>query len=282
MRAVYGRTIKDLPEIEQMANSAATTDAVICERHGAVGLLRLNRPDKMNAFTLEISDGIAHHVPLLIADPTVRCLLITGSGKAFSAGGDISRMRTDLKGPEARDRMIQGQDRAKLLLACPKPIVVAVNGAAAGAGFAIAMLGDVIVAGQSAFFQSAFLGIAAVPDLGLGYTLTRAVGVPRAKDLMLTNRRINADEALAMGVVSRIFPDDQLQREALEIATRLSEGPSYSITLAKQLVGRSFDDTVETYFEREAYAQSVTFASEDFHAGVEAFKAKRKPKFSGR
>ena len=262
--------------------AAASSDAVICEHHSGVGVLRLNRPDKMNAFTAEISDGLAHHIPLLIADPAIRCLLITGSGKAFSAGGDVSRMSTALKGPDARDRMMQGQERAQLLLACQKPIVIAVNGAAAGAGFAIAMLGDVIVAGQSAYFQTAFLGIAAVPDLGLGYTLPRAIGVPKAKDLILTNRRVTADEALGMGLVSRVFADDQLHREAMLIATKLSEGPSYTMALAKQLIARSFDDTVETYFEREAYAQSVTFASDDFRAGVEAFKAKTKPKFSGR
>jgi 2-(1,2-epoxy-1,2-dihydrophenyl)acetyl-CoA isomerase len=144
------------------------------------------------------------------------------------------------------------------------------------------MLGDVIIAARSAYFQTAFLGIGVVPDYGLGYTLPRAVGVPVAKDLILTNRRVTADEALGLGLVSRVVDDAEFAAETLTIATRLAEGPTYAYGLAKELIGRAFGDTVESYLEREAFAQSVCFASDDFKAGVEAFRAKRRPKFTGR
>jgi 2-(1,2-epoxy-1,2-dihydrophenyl)acetyl-CoA isomerase len=255
---------------------------VIAERQGAVGVLRLNRPAKMNALTAEVGEALMHHAEAFIADPAVRALRITGTGKAFCAGGDISAMRLDIKGPQGRDRMMAGQRRAKLLIACPKPIVTAVNGAAAGAGFAIAMLGDIVVAARSASFQTAFLGIGVVPDYGLGYTLPRAVGMPIAKDLILTNRRVGADEALSLGIVSRVYDDAVFDAETQAIAASLADGPTYAYGLAKELVGRAFDDTVESYFEREALAQSVCFASEDFVAGVEAFRGKRRPTFRGR
>jgi 2-(1,2-epoxy-1,2-dihydrophenyl)acetyl-CoA isomerase len=255
--------------------------AVIVRREGQVAIVTLNEPRSMNALSGPIKDGLAGNIPLLLDDPTVRCIVLTGTGKAFCAGGDIRAM--DERGvTQVRARMERSYRWLFPLLAAAKPIVTAINGAAAGAGLSLALTGDVIVAARDARFKAAFPGLGACPDLGVAYTLPRAVGLPRATDILLTNREVSAEEAFAMGLVTRLVDADQLMAATLEVALALAAGPTQSLGLTKRLLRRAYELPLEGFLEQEAMAQAAAFGTEDFAEGVAAFRAKRKPAFAGR
>lgn len=170
-------------------------DSVVITRKGQVVLVRLNEPKSMNALSAGIRDGLHGNLPAMIDDPEVRCIVITGTGDAFCAGGDIRNMGVK-PAPAIRTRMQNSHGRfVSRLLKAEKPVITAVNGAAAGAGFSLALLGDIVIASKSAYFLTAFSRLGACPDLGLLATLPRAIGMARAKDILLTSRKVSADEA---------------------------------------------------------------------------------------
>jgi 2-(1,2-epoxy-1,2-dihydrophenyl)acetyl-CoA isomerase len=251
------------------------------ERTGAVATLILNEPKSMNAMSAGIKAGIETLLPGLLADPGVRALIITGTGKAFCAGGDIRSM-DDRATLAVKTRMTRTYRWLVPLLTADKPIVCAVNGAAAGAGLSLALTGDLIVAARDARFKAGFPGIGAVADLGLAYTLPRAIGHQRASDILLTNRDVGAEEAHAMGLVARLAEPEALMATAMELAQALAAGPTVSLALTKRLMRRAYELPLEGFLESEAMAQVVAFGSGDFDEGVAAFKAKRKPDFKGR
>jgi 2-(1,2-epoxy-1,2-dihydrophenyl)acetyl-CoA isomerase len=148
-----------------------------------------------------------------------------------------------------------------------------------GAGLSIALLGDIIVSADNAYFMGGFSKLGAAPDLGLAYTLTRSVGAQRAKDILLTSRKVLPDEALAMGMIGRVVPADQLEAQAMELAQQLAAGPSVSLGLTKRLVDSAFRSPAE-FLEIEAFAQATAFGSAEFDEGVKAFLGKRKPVFA--
>ncbi|WP_430397116.1 enoyl-CoA hydratase/isomerase family protein [Ferrovibrio sp.] len=258
-----------------------TTDAVVLERHGAVALLRLNEPKSMNALSPTIKAGLNRHLPGLLEDNAVRCLLITGTDRAFCAGGDIRAM--DERGTIATQaRMRSNYNWLLPLLTARKPVITALNGAAAGAGFALALTGDYVLASTEARFRAGFFGIAAVPDLGLAYTLPRAVGMLRAKEILFSNRDVDAEEALRIGLVTRVIAADKLMEEAMKLAEQLAAGPTASYGLAKGLLQRAYNLPLEGFLESEASAQTTAFGSDDIAEGIAAFKGKRKPAFQGK
>lgn len=255
--------------------------AVIVRREGAVAVVVLNEPRSMNALSGAIKDGLAGQIPALVQDDTVRALVITGIGKAFCAGGDIRAM--DERGVnQVRARMERSYRWLFPLLSAPKPVVTAINGAAAGAGLSLALAGDIIVAARDARFKAGFPGLGACPDLGVAYTLPRAVGLPRASDILLTNREVSAEEAFAMGLATRLVEPEALMATALEIAQGLAAGPTVSLGFTKRLMRRAYELPLEGFLEQEAMAQAAAFGTEDFAEGVAAFRAKRRPSFSGR
>lgn len=254
--------------------------SVMVERDDGVGIIRLNEPATLNALSAGIKAGMAAAVADLLPDRSVRAILITGEGRAFCAGGDIRSMN-EHQTVAVRRRMQVSHDWLGKLLSCEKPIVTAVNGVAAGAGFSIALVGDVVCAADNARFKAGFPGIGAVPDLAIAYALPRAVGALRAKDILLTNREIPASEALMLGIASRIVPADELQVEALAVAKALAKGPSIAFGLTKRLIARAYELPLEAFLEQEAFAQMTAFGSDDFKEGVAAFQAKRKPEFRG-
>jgi 2-(1,2-epoxy-1,2-dihydrophenyl)acetyl-CoA isomerase len=257
--------------------TAKENDAVIVEHHDDVALIRLNRPRTRNALAVDIKTHLETRIPALMQDSAVRCLVITGSEEAFCAGGDISNMN-DRSAPSVRTRMHQSYAWTKCILTGDKPVVAAVNGAAAGAGFSLALLCDIVIVSDKAFFRAAFPGLGAAPDLGLALTLPRSVGAARAKDILLTNRRIEASEAVAIGIAKRMVPAASLVDDALQLAKELAAGPATSFGLTKMLLNSAYGP-IDDFFAAEAMAQAVAFGSREFAEGVNAFRGKRKPDF---
>jgi 2-(1,2-epoxy-1,2-dihydrophenyl)acetyl-CoA isomerase len=262
-----------------MAGADASAAAVVSERDGPVAILRLNEPETLNALSPAIKAGLKATVLAALDDPAVRVIVLTGEGRAFCAGGDIRAM--DERRPVVVRARLQALHRwLAALLTTEKPVVTAVNGVAAGAGLSLALTGDIVCAAHTARFKAGFPGIGAVPDLAVAYTLPRAVGLKRAADILLTNRDVTAEEALAMGLVSRLFAAEELMAGVLEIAHQLARGP-LSLGLTKRLLQGAFQQPLETFLEAEALAQATAFGSEDFAEGVAAFRGKRKPTFGG-
>jgi 2-(1,2-epoxy-1,2-dihydrophenyl)acetyl-CoA isomerase len=263
--------------IERKTIRERNVNAVIVERRDDIGLLRLNQPETMNALSPAIKRGLETAVPQLMGDSAVRCIVITGTDEAFCAGGDISNM-ADRSAPSVRERMHPSHGWVKLLLSGEKPVVAAVNGAAAGAGFSLAMMCDFVVLADNAYFKAGFPGLGAVPDLGLALTLPRAIGMLRAKDILMTNRRVSAEEAVALGMATRVVPAAALLDEALTLAQSLAAGPATSLGLTKHLLNQAYSPIVE-FLSQEAMTQAIAFGSEEFGEGVAAFLGKRKPQF---
>ena len=257
------------------------SDAVKLEMHGAVAVLRLDDPSAMNALSPAIKAGMQTLVPKVESDPRVRAIVLTGTGKAFCAGGDIRSMQDpeQRKAPRVRLRMKSGHSWSRALLDCDKPIICAVNGAAVGGGLAMTLLGDIVFASSSAYFMGGYSKLGALPDLGLLQTLTWAVGSLRAKEIIMLNRRYSAEEGAAIGLVNRVFAPDKLMEETMAAAREIAEGPAAMMSLSKEMMKRAYESSVEAFFEHEAIAQAVCFGSTEFDEGVNAFLGKRRPRF---
>ncbi len=255
--------------------------SLLVERQGAVALVMLNEPKSLNALSPTMKAAMAETMPVLARDAEVRAIVITGGGRAFCAGGDIRSM-VGITAEKARARMEETYSWLLPLLRANKPVICAVNSVAAGAGLSLALCGDIVMASEDVLFKAGFPGVGLVPDLALAHVLPRAIGVIRARDMLLTNREVRGPEALAMGLVSRLVPGERLREEALALAHQLAEGPTFAFGLMKQLTGKAFDTGLEAFLSEEGAMQALAFLSEDFAEGRNAFLAKRKPQFKGR
>lgn len=258
------------------------TDALVVEKRGGVALWRINQPELRNPLSLETKRALAEAARELKADPSLKVAVLTGTGKAFCAGGDLRSMDTD-NGPVAtRERLAETHAIIEILVALDKPLITAVNGIAAGAGVALAALGDIIVASEAARFTSGFPKVGVMPDCGIMYTLPKLIGMARAKDFLMTVRSYDAAEAERIGLVSRVLPEAGFLDAVMEIARGIAEGPGVSIGLTKEIMNASVNDTWATFLLRESTGQAVTFGSRDFREGVQAFRDKRTPRFESR
>lgn len=256
-------------------------EELVVEIEEGLAVLRLNRPERLNALSPGLLARLQGEVPGIVASPKVRAVMITGSGRGFCAGGDVGAM----DGPADAEAILAGM-RANhgwllALRGADKPVIAAVNGVAAGGGFGLAMIADVVVASDAAVFKTAFgqLGVAA--DFGLAFTLPRAVGSVRAAELLFSDQKLSASQALEIGLVSQVLPAETFEREARAVARRLARA-SRGLQLTKGLVRFEEIEAFARFLEIEAERQVEAFQSEDFGEGVAAFRERRPPKFSGR
>ena len=250
-----------------------------------VATLTLNRPERMNAFSKEIMDGLLAGLPRLAGDPSVGVIVLTGAGRAFCAGGDVKRMAADETPPseaEATANLRQRMEVSRMLHEIPKPTIAMVNGAAAGAGLSIALACDLRFAGESARFITAFAKVGFSGDFGGTYFLTKLVGSAKARELYFTADPVSASQALALGIVNRLFPDEDLQKETLAFARRLANGPRVALGLMKQNLNIAESGTLSELLDAEAVGQIRTGRTEDHREAAKAFVEKRAPVFVGR
>ena len=256
------------------------------DTHGAVLTLTLDRPDQLNAINAQMGRELADALKAAGRDATVRAIVITGSGRAFCAGQDMRALQELVAQPERPELAeLLRRDYNALVLQMrrlEKPIVAAVNGVAAGAGMSLALACDLRMASSEASFLQAFVNIGLVPDSGSLYFLPRIVGLAKALELCLLGEPVSAEEALRIGLVSRVVPPDDLPQAAAELAARLAAGAGVAYGLTKRGLNRALDADLPEMLEYEALLQEVAGRTADFREGVTAFAQKRRPEFTGR
>ncbi|SDL12880.1 2-(1,2-epoxy-1,2-dihydrophenyl)acetyl-CoA isomerase [Streptomyces indicus] len=252
-----------------------------------VSWITLNRPEAMNAVTWDQRERIMALLSAASADPSVRAVVITATGKGFCAGADLrgspdSGSAERVVGDVAR-MIRQGAQRfIASVMDCEKPVIAAVNGTAAGIGAHLALACDLVVAADSAKFIEVFVRRGLVPDGGGAYLLPRLIGPQRAKELMFFGDAVPAEEAHRLGLVNRVVPSADLEKTAREWAERLAQGPTRAIALTKQLVNASLDTDRSTAFAAEATAQELNMTTRDANEGVASFVERRSPSYEGR
>ncbi|MFJ6935364.1 enoyl-CoA hydratase/isomerase family protein [Streptomyces sp. NPDC101132] len=268
-----------------MPVSAVGGEADVLHRvESGVSWITLNRPAAMNAVTWDQRERIMVLLAEASADPAVRAVVLTATGKGFCAGAD-------LRGPPAAGERVVG-DVARMIrqgaqrfitavLDCEKPVIAAVNGTAAGIGAHLALACDLVLAAESARFIEVFVRRGLVPDGAGAYLLPRLIGPQRAKELMFFGDSVPAAEALRLGLVNRVVPDAELESLARDWAERLAQGPTRALSLTKQLVNASLDTDRTTALAAEAVAQELNMSTADANEGVASFVERRTPKYRG-
>ncbi|PWB67541.1 MAG: enoyl-CoA hydratase [Deltaproteobacteria bacterium] len=257
--------------------------AVIVERKGAVATLRMGRPERMNVFDFEMGEALLSSLAPLAHDPGVRCIVFTGAEKVFSAGGDVGMMGNmkDRAPHTFYDLTVRLHAFVSSLRRCPKPVLSAVNGVAAGAGISLALAGDLVVAAESARFALAYQNIGLSPDGGATFFLARAVGTHRAMELTLTGRTLSAAEAASWGLIQRVFPDGSFASETEALAAKIAAGPTLAFGKTKELYNRAVLQPLEAQLEEERQGIVASSRTCDFREGIRAFLAKEKAIFRG-
>lgn len=257
----------------------------LLERHeGGVAILTLNRPARLNAFSAAMTEGLRGALARIAADQDLGAVVLTGAGRGFCAGGDVEGMTGREDTPVARRaaELRANAEISRLLAEMPQITVAAVNGAAAGAGLALALACDLRIAAASARFGTAFLRVGLASDMGAAYFLQRLVGTAKATELFLLPEMLGAEEALRLGLVGRVVPDDDLAAEALGLATRLAAGPRRAQAEVKALLAAAGREPLGAWLDREAAAQARCAATADHREATRAWLEKRMPRFGER
>ncbi len=256
-----------------------TTDDLLTELDSGVLTITLNRPDKLNSLTVELTDALTSAFAEAAANDAVRAIVLTGSGRAFCSGAALGADPAELDVRAAlRDHY---NPTALALYAIDKPVVAAVRGIAGGAGAALALGCDLRIASEDATIALLFCRIGVALDMGASYYLPRIVGAGRAAELGLLGDSVGADDALAIGLVNRVVPGDQLQTAARELAERLARGP-FALTQTKRQLRASLDNSMAAQLELEYETQGLASDSQDMIEGINAFLERRDARFSGR
>ncbi len=261
---------------------------ILLARDGAVATLTLNRPAALNTLDGAMMDALVAHTTALAGDMALRCVVIKGAGNHFMAGGDLNTFAESLPNPPeerqaAFTRLIERLHAAiENLHRMPTPVVASVHGAVAGFGLSLLCACDLAIAGDDAYFTSAYRNIGLTPDGGCTYALPRLVGVRKAMEIVLLGERFDAREALRLGLVNRVVPAAVLDAATAEIVHALTTGPALATANGKRLVNQSLRETLSTQLSAEASSFGECAASADFAEGIGAFLAKRAPRFGYR
>jgi enoyl-CoA hydratase/carnithine racemase len=258
-------------------------DRIVRDRDGAIGWIRISRPERLNAFVGTMREELLHALQDYEQDDEVRCIIITGAGPAFSTGGDITAMaelleQDDRSGFEALLRI--GADIVTQIDAMTKPVIASINGVAAGAGACLALACDLRIASESASIGFAFMRIGLHPDWGGSYFLPRLVGPAMAAELIFTGGMVSAERAERLGLFNRVVPAAQLEAAARGFAGEVAAAPAGVLADAKRVLRRSLDSTLPQVLQLEVEAQLRTFGSPDCIEGITAFVNKRAPRFN--
>lgn len=243
--------------------------------------ITFDRPDKFNSFNRELALGVQAALKQAADDAAIRCVVITGNGKAFCAGQDLSEA-IDPNGPELST--IVSEHYNPIILAIrklQKPVIAAVNGVAAGAGANIALACDIVVAHEKASFIQAFSKIGLIPDSGGTFTLPRLVGFQRASALMMTGDKVPANQALHMGMIYQVFTEDEYEGQVRSLALKMAQMPTKGLALTKAALNKAYGNDLQQQLELEKTLQVRASKTHDFNEGVQAFLEKRAPEFKG-
>ena len=249
-----------------------------------VAWVTLNRPEARNALDDAMREALLAILTDARTNPEVRALVLTGSGKGFCTGADLSGRGSGLSGPGAARELMRtrSQRLIRALWELEKPVIAAVNGVAAGLGAHLAFACDLIIAAADARFIEIFVRRGIAVDGGGAFLLPRLIGLAKAKELVFFGDDLPADDALRIGLVNKVVPQEELTTAAREWAERLAQGPTYAIGMSKRLLNRSLDTDLETALEEEALVQCLVTQSADTQEGMRAFMEKRRPAFTGR
>lgn len=263
----------------------AEFETIAYELKDNVAWVTLNRPEQRNAVNAVMRDELIRVLNDAQTNSDVRALVLTGAGKGFCTGADLSATRGQgPQGPGATRLLMKGSSQRliRALWELEKPVVCAVNGVAAGLGAHLAFASDFVIASSEARFIEVFVRRGLAVDAGGAFLLPRLVGVQRAKELVFFGDEFSAEQAYQWGLVSRVVPPEQLEATAGQWAERLAKGPTVALGLSKRLLHRSLDCDLDTCLEEEALAQSIVTQSEDLREGMQAFLERRPPQFKGR
>ena len=257
---------------------------LLVETKDQVTTITLNRPEAYNALTIPVARELFEAALAADEDPEVRCIVVTGRGRAFCAGGDVKEFSGNLPriGALLKELTTYLHNAISRLARSQKPVILGVNGVAAGGGFSLALSGDLVVAAESARFTMAYAGVAATPDGSSTYFLPRLIGIRRAIELFYLNRSLTAREALEWGLVNRVIPDTEFPEALATVARQLAQGPTLTFGAGKFLFHHSLGGGLETQMELETEFIARSGKTEDFKSGVTAFAEKKAPTFKGR
>ncbi len=257
-------------------------EQIVYQKQGAIAHIRLNRPDAANGLNHAMALELRQAAEDCAADPAIKAVVLGAEGRFFCAGGDVKEMQSHGEKIEPAIETLAGNLHASIAALCrmDAALIIAVNGIAAGGGFSLALIGDIVLAGRSASFTMAYTRAGLCPDGSSSYFLPRLVGLRKAQELMLTNNTLNASDALELGLVTRVVDDDALSDEAGRIAAEFAVASRGSTASVKKLLLSSFDNSLETQMDIEARLLSACAASADGREGIQAFVDKREPKFN--
>jgi 2-(1,2-epoxy-1,2-dihydrophenyl)acetyl-CoA isomerase len=259
-------------------------ETILFEKSGGVANVALNRPKKLNAFDGTMHEELYEALEVAASDDEVRCVVLRGEGKGFSAGADLAQIVEGADGdPDLGEYLRSTYSRlVSRMVSMEKPIVAALHGPVYGAGVGIALACDLRLAAESTTFSVAFIKIGLMPDAGVSFLLPRLVGLGRAMEMSLLGDAVDAEEAYRIGLVNRIVSDDTLAEEATALAQRLAAMPTSALGKTKHALYASFESDLETALEREAEGQTFCGYTQDHREGVAAFFEKREARFTGR
>jgi enoyl-CoA hydratase/carnithine racemase len=261
-------------------------ETLLLEKNEGIAVLTLNRPERMNALNPKMSEELAQALQEVNQDDEARVLVVTGAGKAFCTGADVGGMSAEERKPKGAEEIRRGFRNIQAIILglhrLEKPTIAMINGAAVGGGFDLACSCDLRTGSEHARFMVAFTRIGLFPGWGGTWLYPRIIGVPKAAEMLFTGDFMEAKEAERYGLLNRLIPAADLEKETMSLARRIADGPPIAIRLAKMQLYKGLDMDLETALQVAAACETITLTSEDHKEGVAAFREKRRPHYKGK